>query len=310
MGFFDKITGPVFMKEDSEAEKQLEALKEIQSQLSEENEMLEREIKLVEAGIYGEKQIKFELENSHIPMYILHDLYLVHNGLSAQIDYLVITKKHIYVMECKNLYGNIEIDNKGNFIRSFSYGKKTVKEGIYSPITQNNRHLELIKAIRMEEKTNILTRTLFEKGFDKNYRSIVVLANPKTVLNDKFAKKEIKSLVIRADQLVEYIKSTDRVDDTETMSEKQMEALARFFAEKIQNNPTDYVSKYQEMVKISEIKADNSMDVKVNEQGEDMRVCPKCGAKMILRTAKRGENIGKNFYGCSMYPKCKGIINI
>ena len=47
MVFFDKMTGPVFMKEDSEAEKQLEALKEIQSQLSEENEMLEREIKLV-----------------------------------------------------------------------------------------------------------------------------------------------------------------------------------------------------------------------------------------------------------------------
>ncbi|MBP3206238.1 MAG: NERD domain-containing protein [Lachnospiraceae bacterium] len=310
MGFFDKMTGPVFLKEDSEAEKQLAALKEIQNQLSEENEILEREIKLVEAGIYGEKQIQFELENSHIPMYVLHDLYLEHKGLSAQIDYLVVTRKHIYVLECKNLYGNIEIDNKGNFIRSFSYGKKTGKEGIYSPITQNNRHLELIKAIRMETKTNILTRTLFEKGFDKNYRPIVVLANPKTVLNDKFAKKEIKNMVIRADQLVEYIKSMDRDDDTETMSEKQIEALARFFAEKTQNNPTDYVSKYREMVKIFEINTDNSVDVKVNEQGEDIPVCPKCGAKMILRTAKRGENIGKNFYGCSMYPKCKEIINI
>lgn len=101
MGFFDKMTGPVFMKDDSEAEKQLEVLKEIQSQLSEEKEVLEREIKLVEAGIYGEKQIRFELENSHIPMYVLHDLYLEHNGLSAQIDYLVVTKKHIYVLECK-----------------------------------------------------------------------------------------------------------------------------------------------------------------------------------------------------------------
>ncbi|MBR1852586.1 MAG: hypothetical protein IJ794_05495 [Lachnospiraceae bacterium] len=37
-------------------EKQLAALKEIQSQLSEENEILEREIKLVETGIYGEIQ--------------------------------------------------------------------------------------------------------------------------------------------------------------------------------------------------------------------------------------------------------------
>ena len=286
-------------------------MKEIQSQLSEEdNESIEREIKLVEAGIFGEQQIRFELANSHIPMYILHDLYLVHNGLSAQIDYLVITKRHIYVIECKNLYGNIEIDNKGNFIRSFSYGKKTVKEGIYSPITQNNRHLELIRAIRMEEKTNIITKALFEKGFEKNYRSIVVLANPKTVLNDKYAKKEIKSLVIRADQLVEYIKSMDKKDDTENMSEKQMEALANFFMDKNQNNPVDYISKYREMLKISEMKADIALDTKENAEGKDVPVCPKCGAKMVLRVAKRGENTGKNFYGCSMYPKCKGIINV
>ena len=215
MGFFDKITEPIFVKEDSEAEKQLAALREIQSRLSGEGtEALEQEIKMVEAGIFGEKQIKFELENSHIPMYVFHDLYLEHNGLTAQIDYLVITKKHIYVIECKNLYGNIEIDNKGGFIRSFSYKNKTMKEGIYSPITQNIRHLELIKAIRKEEK-NILTKVLYERNFDKNYRSIVVLANPKTVLNDKFAKKEIKSQVIRADQLVEYIKIMDKDDDTE-----------------------------------------------------------------------------------------------
>lgn len=310
MGFFDKMTGPVFMKDDSEAEKQLSVLKEIQNQLLEENEILEREIKLVEAGIFGEKQIRFELENSHVPMYVLHDLYLVHNGLSAQIDYLVVTKKHIYVLECKNLYGNIEIDNKGNFIRSFSYGKKIVKEGIYSPITQNNRHLELIKAIRMEEKTNILTRALFEKGFEKNYRSIVVLANPKTVLNDKYAKKEIKSLVIRADQLVEYIKSMDRNDDAENMSEKQMETLARFFVERAQNNPMDYTLKYREMLSISEISTDNTVDVNVDEMGENAPNCPKCGAKMVMRTAKRGENSGRNFYGCPMFPKCKGVINI
>lgn len=33
--------------------------------------------------------------------------------------------------------------------------------------------------------------------------------------------------------------------------------------------------------------------------------CPKCGAEMVLRTAKRGANVGKQFYGCSTYPKCQ-----
>ncbi|MCD6413469.1 MAG: topoisomerase DNA-binding C4 zinc finger domain-containing protein [Elusimicrobia bacterium] len=38
--------------------------------------------------------------------------------------------------------------------------------------------------------------------------------------------------------------------------------------------------------------------------------CPICGANMVLRTAKRGRYKGKKFYGCSRYPKCKGIRNI
>lgn len=34
--------------------------------------------------------------------------------------------------------------------------------------------------------------------------------------------------------------------------------------------------------------------------------CPKCGSIMILRTAKRGDKAGQQFWGCSTYPKCKG----
>lgn len=35
--------------------------------------------------------------------------------------------------------------------------------------------------------------------------------------------------------------------------------------------------------------------------------CPRCGAELVLRTAKHGENKGNSFYGCSNYPKCKHI---
>lgn len=38
--------------------------------------------------------------------------------------------------------------------------------------------------------------------------------------------------------------------------------------------------------------------------------CPKCGSKMILRTAKTGKYEGRKFWGCSSFPKCKSIINI
>jgi DNA topoisomerase-1 len=34
--------------------------------------------------------------------------------------------------------------------------------------------------------------------------------------------------------------------------------------------------------------------------------CPECGSQMVIRRSR----FGKLFYGCSAYPKCKGIINI
>lgn len=33
--------------------------------------------------------------------------------------------------------------------------------------------------------------------------------------------------------------------------------------------------------------------------------CPKCGSVMILRTSKKGENAGSQFWGCSKYPTCR-----
>ena len=37
--------------------------------------------------------------------------------------------------------------------------------------------------------------------------------------------------------------------------------------------------------------------------------CPKCGSLMVLRTARKGTNQGQQFWGCSNYPNCRGIIN-
>jgi restriction system protein len=33
--------------------------------------------------------------------------------------------------------------------------------------------------------------------------------------------------------------------------------------------------------------------------------CPRCGKNLVRRTAQKGANAGKSFWGCSGYPKCK-----
>ncbi len=48
----------------------------------------------------------------------------------------------------------------------------------------------------------------------------------------------------------------------------------------------------------------------VSISAENSPTCPNCGAKMVLRTAQKGKNIGEKFWGCPNYPQCKTFIKI
>ena len=42
----------------------------------------------------------------------------------------------------------------------------------------------------------------------------------------------------------------------------------------------------------------------------DPLICPRCGGRLVLRTAKRGAYAGNQFLGCSNYPHCRYIRNL
>lgn len=312
MGLFDKIKEPVILKAESSSEKQLADMEQLLQEigLPKIKRSLERDISAVKAGIAGENMILYELQNSHIPMFVLHDLYLEYEGLTAQIDFLVVTRSRNFVIECKNLYGDITIDNSGEFVRIVA----NKREGIYSPITQGRRHLELIKQIRKSEKKNLLLKTMFEKHFYENYRSVVVLANSKTILDTKHTPAEIKKQIIRTDQLTDYIRKVNAESGAVEFSEKDMGELANFFLNCHRECQTDYLKKYREAMQQTEEK---SQAVKGEQSATDnvksspsVPMCPKCGAAMVKRRAARGENAGSEFWGCSKFPHCRGIIKI
>ena len=129
MELFSRFRDTVFLKEDSDLEKQLNELRNIRDKLQNTDE-IDKDIKLLEYGIAGEKEIAFELKNANIGMYVLHDVTFEYDGNKAQIDYLLITRGYCYLIECKNLYGNITVDNNGQFYREYEYkGKKITVMG-------------------------------------------------------------------------------------------------------------------------------------------------------------------------------------
>lgn len=236
---------PDFYKADSDAKKQLERLQQIHATAPDRvKPQIERDMKLLAYGIAGEENVAFELNNSYLPIIVLHNLRLEHEGLTAQIDYLIITTKFCLVVECKNLFGNLEVNSRGEFIRELDFNGKRKKEGIYSPVTQNVRHMEMIKALRLGKKRNPLMRMALEKSFGDFHKSVIVLANPKTVINLKRAPKNVKDQIIRSDQLIDYIKRLLRENKDLASSEKEMYEMADFFVGLHKENTVDYAEKY------------------------------------------------------------------
>lgn len=253
---------PVLFLDNHTLEHQLE---ELENQENNQSEEIKKQIKFFEYGITGEKKVLYELLNSHIGMYILHDINIKFGDLEAQIDFLIMTEKSVFVIECKNLYGNISIDNKGNFIRETEINGKKTKTGIYNPLTQCERHIGLLKNITYE-KYGAFQKLIFGNKLDQLFTPIVVLANDKTILNDYYAPRNIKEKVVRADQLVNYIKKKENLRKilyTKKDIQNYCENLLRY----------QIASKYMEnSIKLNCKEIDNKNDLELREELKSYRL--------------------------------------
>ena len=56
-----------------------------------------------------------------------------------------------------------------------------------------------------------------------------------------------------------------------------------------------------------------NMDAKMQTQKVKMTAppnCPNCGKQKILRKSAKSKTVGKEFWGYTGYPECKGVANI
>jgi predicted RNA-binding Zn-ribbon protein involved in translation (DUF1610 family) len=62
----------------------------------------------------------------------------------------------------------------------------------------------------------------------------------------------------------------------------------------------------QELTKLRSESISTSEHVSgLKERYSSSTVCPKCGSRLVKRTAKQGKHAGEEFLGCSGFPKCK-----
>ena len=274
MLLFDTFKDTIFLKENSTLEKQRDALNKLLKEYSNREDIIE-ELYLINKGIAGEKEIKYQLSKSNIGMYVLHDVNLQNADLKAQVDYIIITKVCAYFIECKNLVGNITINERGDFIREFVINSKKIKKGMYSPIRQVEAQRDVFRKIwESNIDGNVLLKAFKKyygnKNFNDNYRVLVVTANNETILNTRYAPKDIKNKVIRSDALIRKIEEDIKYSDRDLwMSKKEMESWASSLLSYNVSNDIDYYDYYKnKFIKEKIIDNDNLKDKLINFRKE------------------------------------------
>ena len=146
MILFEKFEDTIFLKESSDLQDRYDALLRLKDEFPN-NEDISEEMFIIKKGLDGEKEIKYQLSKSNLGLFVLNDINIEYEDLKAQIDYVVITKMYCYFIECKNLIGNVTVNEKGDFIREYTFSNKKVKKGMYSPLRQVEAQRDVYKKI-------------------------------------------------------------------------------------------------------------------------------------------------------------------
>ena len=249
LNIFDKFKDTIVLKEDSLLQDKIDYLNNLKEKYPN-SKNINSQLYMAEKGLAGEREILYQLSKANIGMYVLHDLNIVYEDLKAQIDFVIITPWCAYFAECKNLIGNITVTDSGDFIREYSYKGHKVKKGIESPYRQVQAQRDVYRKIwtKMQGKFRAF---IFDKSFEDLHRILVVAANGGNILNVKYAPKDMKYNIIKADALIRKLEYDRNHSNKDYWSgQKEMERWANIF---LQYN----------------VKPENKFEIDVNESEDE-----------------------------------------
>jgi len=195
------------------------------------------------------------------------------NG-TTQIDHIIVSRFGVFVVETKNMKGWI-FGSERQKMWTQKINRSEYK--FQNPLDQNYKH----------------TRTLQELlGLTSDKLISVVVF----VGNSTF-KTEMPKHVTSGGGYIRFIKSKKLVLLTETEVQKTIQQIADGRLKPSMKTHRQHARHVREIVATK------------NEQAKPaaIKLCPKCGNEMKLRTAKKGPEAGNQFWGCSAYPKCRTI---
>lgn len=223
-------------------------------------------------GLFGEFLINLftQLRLDKNDYHLIKNVTLPTDDGTTQIDHIIVSKYGIFVVETKNMKGWIfGSENQKSWTQKIY--RHTSK--FQNPLHQNYKHVKTLESL-----LEISGDTLFP---------IVVF------IGDSTFKTDMPVNVFNGAGYLKYINSKN----IEFFSDDEV-------AEIIQSIES---GRLERSIKTNRQHVSHVNDIL--EAKKAIKKCPKCGSSMVLRKTKKGKNIGKKFWGCSQFPKCRGVLN-
>ena len=219
------------------------------------------------------------------------------NEETTEIDVIMLHETGILVFESKNysgwIFGN---EDTYKWTQALRIGRRTKKVQFLNPIIQNKGHIKWLKSLLEDETIPYFSYIVFSERC--TLKDITIHSSDQKVMNRDLVKASVNKVI----ETHEAIFNKERIDELFDILYPLTQADAEAKAKHIEQIRTHKLTK--------KVKKENIEEEIKNDIEERDKLCPKCGNKLVLRKAKRGANAGRNFYGCSNYPKCKYIEKI
>jgi hypothetical protein len=227
--------------------------------------------------------------------HLIKDVTIPSKTGTTQIDHVIVSKFGLFVIETKNYKGWIFADAKDAKWTQVNFKQK---HRFQNPLRQNYAHICALSELLDLPKDKIIGVVCFmgDAKFKTGVPEGVYLEGRyvnhiESFQTELFSKNEVADLVqrIEAGRFERGFK-TNREHVEQLKSRRIKTAVtARGYSSTSEKNDSPSQAQALSQAQVCQ------------------KVCPACGAGMVLRTAKKGANAGNQFWGCSKYPACKSI---
>jgi len=240
---------------------------------------------------------------------VLRNLYVPKtNGETSEIDVIFICQKGIFVIESKNYSGWIFGDEKSAYWTVMLPNRE--KNRFYNPILQNRTHLKWLGQY-LEGKVPLFSIIAFSERCE--LKKITVESPDIRVIKRDRLYATIRDIWDESDDVLSEDEAAAVYEKLEPLTHADRalkEAHVENINEKYKKTVTDKPKAVEKIMAPDKPKAAEQIQENENIKSTDSMICPKCGGKLVLRTARQGKNAGNKFYGCSNFPKCRYTVNV